>query len=84
MKSNGNEQDKERFEILLEHMEDKIDRIAEATGGIADDVRHLRQRVDVIEANTSNYPVAEIVVTEHSSKLQNHEKRINKLEKQVA
>lgn len=68
--------EKERFEILLEDMNSKIDLLVEGMMGTNDRLDRLEQRVGNIENIVSKTPVLEVMV-------EDHEKRINVLEENV-
>ena len=74
----------DRLEILLEHMDDKIERLAEVTGGVNERLIRVEKDVAEIKAEITDYPIVKRVVQEHSAQLQDHDRQIATLKKQVA
>lgn len=67
-------------DVLIEDINDKVQKIMEMLSlmtGMPAEVKRIRTR---LEYEQSELKVTKAVVTEHSSQLQNHEKRITTLE----
>jgi Mg2+ and Co2+ transporter CorA len=67
---------KDRVEILLEHIEDKIDRLAEVNDGMNERLIRVEDKLEEVAHNTSDYPVFKEVVKDHSVRIQELEKQI--------
>lgn len=66
--------------VILEEINDKLERILEATDTLKDvpsDIRDIKERLITVE---SNVKTVKAVVTDQNSDLKNHEIRITQLE----
>jgi chromosome segregation ATPase len=76
--------EKERFEILLEDISGKIDRLAEVVDSHTGEFKNVNDRLARIEDKIDRYDAGMLVIKDHSIQLQDHDDKIQSLRRQVA
>ena len=70
--------------VLLESIESKIDRLAEAVGSVKDTVGRVDQRLEAVETQTALIPVIKAAVTDQRKQLADHDQALRVLKRRAA
>ena len=76
--------DEDRVAVLVEYLDDKFDLMEQNFVGIRSDIKNLDKRLQQVEENTKDTSVMREVVKDHSRQLNQHEKELTFLKKQIA
>ncbi|MGH7866364.1 MAG: hypothetical protein ACREP9_01760 [Candidatus Dormibacteraceae bacterium] len=71
---------KDHLEVLLEDIDDKMQRLAEGVSLIQDDMRVVKKDVSEIPEMKDDIKAIKAAVTDHSGELRDHKVRITALE----
>ena len=74
----------DRNAIILEEINGKFDYLVERFDITDSKIASLEKRMDKVEENTRDIPVMISTIKDHSRQIQEHERRIDFVEKQVA
>ena len=76
--------DKEKFEILLEDMNGKLDAFGEGQALLIEKVDNLEKKFDLHDEKVIKIDPVIATLKDHSRQIQEHERRLDFVEKQVA
>ena len=71
---------KDHLEFLLEDIQSKMEGVAEDVGGLHIKADLLDQRLAKVEKDTRLIPAVKLAVTDQTHQLNDHQKRLTKLE----
>ncbi len=69
-------EDTEKFELLVEHLDDQFALLAESIDGTHQRLSKVEKRLDNIEKKLNRIEPMPEVARDHSKTLQNHERRL--------